>query len=213
MSLRNATSRFALVLAALGLLAAGSPEERGVALATAELAEALELHEEEIELQSVAAIDWPDTSLGCPKKGMSYLQVLVPGHKVVLWAAGSSYAVHVGGGRAIVCETTAREATAELEERQAVVQGVVEARRHLAARLELTAREVRILSVDREPPGSGVAACVEPAEGAGEASSPRAVIELEAAGERFVYHLIGDDVVACPEIDNAAREDATGEER
>ena len=207
MSIRTTALLF-LAPATAFLLAAVSPEERGVALATAKLAEALELEEADVEVQSVEAVEWRDTSLGCPKKGMSYLQMLVPGHRVKLWAAGSSYAVHVGGGRAVVCEATAREAKAELEERKRVVQGVVGARRHLAARLELADNEVRILSVNREPPGGGVAACVEPAEGEESGGSPRAVIELEAAGQRFVYQLIGDDVVACP-----ASTDAPGDER
>ena len=206
MSIRNSTVLFLIPVAAL-LLAADSAEERDVALATAKLAEALELQQEDVEVQSAEAIEWPDTSLGCPRKGMSYLQMLVPGHRVTLRAAGSSYAVHVGDGRAIVCETTARDASTELAERKRVVESVVEARRHLAARLELAETEVRIVAVDRDPPGSGVEACVQPPEGEERAGSPRAVIELEAAGERFVYQLLGDEVVACtPAADPAGDE-------
>jgi hypothetical protein len=37
------------------------------------------------------AVEWPDGSLGCPKPGVAYLQVITPGYHVVLVAGVGSY--------------------------------------------------------------------------------------------------------------------------
>lgn len=35
-----------------------------------------------LRVASVQAVVWPDSSLGCPRSGLAYMQVLVPGHRV-----------------------------------------------------------------------------------------------------------------------------------
>ncbi len=37
-----------------------------------------------IAVVAVEAVDWPDTSLGCPEPGMMYAQVITPGYKILL---------------------------------------------------------------------------------------------------------------------------------
>lgn len=37
------------------------------------------------------AVEWPDGSLGCPQPGVSYLQVITPGYRVVLKAGDGTY--------------------------------------------------------------------------------------------------------------------------
>jgi hypothetical protein len=37
------------------------------------------------------SVIWPDSSLGCPRPGEMYLQVLTPGYRVVLEADGTHY--------------------------------------------------------------------------------------------------------------------------
>jgi hypothetical protein len=54
-------------------------------------------------VREARAVDWPDTSLGCPEKGKSYAQVVTPGFKVLLQLNTKVYRVHVGDGRAVVC--------------------------------------------------------------------------------------------------------------
>ncbi len=58
-----------------------------------------------IELIRAEPVDWPDASLGCPKKGMAYAQVVTPGWRVTLSARGRDWRVHTGGRRAVVCRT------------------------------------------------------------------------------------------------------------
>ena len=47
-----------------------------------------------IRLLRVEAVQWSDTSLGCPKEGMVYAQVITPGFLVVLEAKGRAYEYH-----------------------------------------------------------------------------------------------------------------------
>ncbi len=91
----------------LALLAAPtpSPDPRAEAITLARTALAKELAEkpENLELEKAEAVDWPDASLGCPRKGEMYAQVITAGYRVTLRAGGKTHAVHVGNGRAVVC--------------------------------------------------------------------------------------------------------------
>ena len=46
------------------------------------------------DLARVERVDWPNTSLGCPKEGLAYAQVITPGYRLVFDYAGASYDVH-----------------------------------------------------------------------------------------------------------------------
>jgi hypothetical protein len=51
------------------------------------------------------AVEWPDGSLGCPKPGVVYLQVIVPGYHVVLLAGAGSYDYRADArGRFLLCK-------------------------------------------------------------------------------------------------------------
>jgi hypothetical protein len=65
-----------------------------VQLAIADLARKLDLAPGEIAVLSVDAVEWPDTSLGCPQPGMMYAQVITPGYRVFLQAEGQTYEYH-----------------------------------------------------------------------------------------------------------------------
>lgn len=70
-----------------------------VAIAVADLAGRLEVGTSKIEVVSVESVVWPDGSLGCPARDMSYKQVLVDGAKIVLSVDGKVFNYHSGGGR------------------------------------------------------------------------------------------------------------------
>lgn len=75
--------------------------------ALADLAERLEISKDEITVVSVEQVDWPDSSIGCPKPGEAYLTVIVPGYQIVLEAAGTKYDYHAGDkGKVFLCEPT-----------------------------------------------------------------------------------------------------------
>jgi hypothetical protein len=69
-----------------------------------DLAQRLNLTETRIILIRAEAVDWPDSSLGCPQPGMMYLQVITPGYRLVLGADGVSAEYHTDAtGRFVVC--------------------------------------------------------------------------------------------------------------
>lgn len=57
---------------------------------------------EQINLISMEAVDWSDTSLGCPQEGYMYAQVITPGYKIVLEAEGVEYEYHTDQGTNVV---------------------------------------------------------------------------------------------------------------
>jgi hypothetical protein len=72
-----------------------------IQLVQKDLAQRLGLASEAIWLVSVEAVEWSDTSLGCPQPGMMYAQV-IPGFRVVLGAEGKRYEYHTDTGRFVV---------------------------------------------------------------------------------------------------------------
>jgi hypothetical protein len=65
-----------------------------VELARQDLAKALYIDVGEISLVTSNAVEWNDSSLGCPKPGQNYLQVVTPGYLVRLSAQGQTYEYH-----------------------------------------------------------------------------------------------------------------------
>ena len=69
-----------------------------------DLAEQQGVDAEEIQVVSVEAIEWPDASLGCPKPGMVYAQVVTPGYKVTVAVGEQEYTYHTGPEGFVRCE-------------------------------------------------------------------------------------------------------------
>jgi len=65
-----------------------------VDIAKKDLSERLNIPIEDIKLVKEEAVDWPDTSLGYPEKGMSYAQVITPGFRIKLKARDKLYEYH-----------------------------------------------------------------------------------------------------------------------
>jgi hypothetical protein len=85
------------------------PPTGPAALAVSDLATRLGETEAEIEVVRQEEVTWPDASLGCPKPGMMYAQVLTPGLRIVLSAGGKQYEYHSGGQRPpFYCENPQR---------------------------------------------------------------------------------------------------------
>ena len=61
-----------------------------------DLAQRLDVPTEDIELVQFEAVVWPDASLGCPRPGIVYAQVISPGYLVVLKADDKEYEYHAG---------------------------------------------------------------------------------------------------------------------
>jgi len=65
-----------------------------VDLAKKDLSERLNIPAGDIKLVKEEAVDWPDTSLGYPEKGMMYAQVITPGFRITLKARDKLYEYH-----------------------------------------------------------------------------------------------------------------------
>lgn len=57
-----------------------------------------------IKVKIAEAVEWPDTSLGCPKPGMMYAQMITPGYKIVLEAGGHEWNYHASMDRVMWCD-------------------------------------------------------------------------------------------------------------
>jgi len=80
--------------------------EAAVAWARGDLASRLSAVEEEIALVAIEAVEWRDSSLGCPQPGQMYLQVITPGYRFVLRADDTTYEYHSarGADQAVLCQ-------------------------------------------------------------------------------------------------------------
>ncbi|WP_051063205.1 hypothetical protein [Ilumatobacter nonamiensis] len=72
-----------------------SPTQQALAdVAVADLVERRAVDASAISVVEVEEVTWSDSSLGCPQKGMQYLQVITPGVRVVLEADGAPAFYH-----------------------------------------------------------------------------------------------------------------------
>jgi hypothetical protein len=78
-----------------------------MAAAKAHLANELGIPSDDVEAVAIEAVEWSDTSLGCPKPGQMYAQVITPGYRIVLRAHGETYEVHTDeqGQITVICES------------------------------------------------------------------------------------------------------------
>ncbi len=83
-----------------------NPSQAAASRAAVALAGNLTLDVSDVEIVSVEAVEWPDSSLGCPKPGQNYLMVITPGYLVVLEAGGERYEYHTNQESSIVIECT-----------------------------------------------------------------------------------------------------------
>jgi hypothetical protein len=67
------------------------------------LAEQASLPVRRVRVVDVQAVVWPDTSLGCPQPDQVYAQMLVPGYRIVVEAAGEQVIYHTDFDRALPC--------------------------------------------------------------------------------------------------------------
>jgi hypothetical protein len=62
----------------------------------------LDISPDDIALVAVEAKQWRDSSLGCPRPGMRYNQVITPGYLIALKAKGNVYEFHTNTRNTVV---------------------------------------------------------------------------------------------------------------
>lgn len=69
-------------------------------------ADKFDLSLEEILLHSIVEKEWPDSSLGCPHPGESYMQQVTPGYQITLAAEKHFFVFHTDKkDRVILCQS------------------------------------------------------------------------------------------------------------
>jgi hypothetical protein len=91
----------------LSALAAPTPAPSGDAQKMAELsrqdlAQKLGVDPATITILTTSPVEWNDSSLGCPKPDVNYLQVITSGYLVRLEAQGTGYEYHTDTGTTVV---------------------------------------------------------------------------------------------------------------
>ena len=175
-------------------------EAEAVRLATRTLGEHLGIDEPSVTVDEVVAVDWRDSSLGCPEPGRTYAPLVMSGHRVTLSVDVDtderSYRVHVAGTRAVVCEPPS--ATANPSSTRGPSQSLLQqAREHLAARLDVDETSIRVAAVEpRSWPDAGLG-CPEPGRLYAAVLTDGFLIALEAGGRTYRYHTDARRVRLC----------------
>lgn len=178
-----------------------SDAERGAAmLAIDTLAADLGIAREGIEVDTVRAVEWRDSSLGCPKPGVAYLDVIKPGHKVTLRADGQIYVVHEAGNKAFVCRQT--QALGGITPRRELTFGpqMVVARKDLADRLGVHDSEIQFVSSESRTFADGSLGCPEAGVMYAQVQVEGWVMTFTVRDRRYTYHTDLHRTIACPPI-------------
>lgn len=152
------------------------------------LAAELDLAPEQVEAFAVEPVDWSDASLGCPEPGKAYAQIITPGYRILLRAAGKEYEVHTDttGKNVVICERTLK-------------RGPTKAVEYLAEELGTSAEQIEVLSVEMYEWPDASLGCPEPGKAYAQVITPGYRVILEAAGRKYELHTdeTGRNVVIC----------------
>jgi len=178
-----------------------SPAGRDVAqLAIAALAKDLGIAPEAIQVDTVRAVEWRNSSLGCPKPGMAYLDVITPGHKVTLRVDGQVYVVHEAKNRAFVCETTKPYAGINPKRELVFGRQLLDARRDLASRLGVPESEIEPKGAQERTWDDAGLGCPEPGKTYPPGKVTGWALTFGHGGRDYTYHTDLQRTIPCPAI-------------
>ena len=178
-----------------------SDTDRAIALLAIDaLATEIKAPKDQILLDTIRALDWRDSSLGCPKPGMAYLDVITPGHKVTLRANGQIYVVHEAKNRAFVCN--AGKALGGITATRELTFGkqLLEARKDLAGRLGVPEREIRFLASEGHEWNDASLDCPEPGKQYAQVKTSGWKMSFGYNDRVYTYHTDLDRTFPCPAI-------------
>ena len=175
--------------------------ERGAAqLAIDTLASDLGIARDSIEVDTVRAIEWRDSSIGCPKPGVAYLDVITPGYKVILRVGKEIHVVHEAGNRAFRCEQSKNLGGMTAGRDLTFGPQMVAARRDLAARLGAAESDIRFVGAESKTFADASLGCPEPGMQYAQAQVPGWVLTFRRGDRLFTYHADNERAIPCPPI-------------
>lgn len=207
----------ALVAATLAAFAAGADDirfypgrepaepltdvQRAAALVAIDtLATELGIPKDQVLVDTVRTVEWRDSSLGCPKPGVAYLDVISPGHRVTLRVDRKVHVVHEAGNRAFVCVQTKAMGGITPQRDLSFGPQMVAARKDLAGRLGVTEREILFLSGEGKTWNDGSLGCPEPGVMYTQAQVRGWVLTFGHKQRVYTYHTDLDRTIPCPPI-------------
>ncbi len=182
--------------------AALSDADRPVADAAIDaLAAELRIPREKITVESIRAVDWPNSALGCAKPGSMYLDVITPGHQVTLRADGQVYVVNEGANRTAICRGSGSLAAPMQVPRTVYRRQMAEAQADLAGRLKVPAEDITPVSGEIRVFPDASLGCPEPGMNYTQVQVDGWVLTLRHAGRDYTYHTDLQRTIPCPAID------------
>ena len=163
------------------------------------LADHLDVPVTAISVDSVRAVDWRDSSIGCPQPGEAYMQVITPGHMITLRVDGDVHVVHEAKGNAFVCvkrKLPVSEVPGQLDIEWAPQARL--ARQDLAERLAVDESQVIIVSARATTWTDSSLGCADPGRKYDEIRSQGYVLVLRHGSQNYTYHTDLDRLIACP---------------
>ena len=160
------------------------------------VAERLGIAAADVGVISVLARDFSDSSLDCPEPGMSYLQVITPGHQVIVEADGRRFDVRVAGEHGRICHRRKPGGPPTDDKPRERIAAVVDlARSDLARRLDASQESIGVLGVHPLAANRDDADCAGRCEPDG--AGCEYLIHLHYDGRDYRYHAGGDQAVPC----------------
>jgi hypothetical protein len=154
--------------------------------AIADLIDRLSIDADQVTLVEAEAVQWRDSSLGCPQPGMMYAQVITPGYRIVLEVGGEQYAYHGAEGRPPALCAPDQKPTLQLD---AALQALVEqATDDLAAHLGVKAGQIEVVAVEAVEWPDASLGCPQPGMMYAQVQQDGARILLAAGDTTYAYH-------------------------
>ena len=179
-------------------------KETAARLAVDTLSQKLSVEPDNIEVVHVAAMEWPDSSLGCPRPGMEYLQVITHGWLALLQTGKKAYRVHIGNKQAIVCEKPLKSTLPHGPNALAgkhIRDLMQAAKTDLAQRLGAAPTGISISRIESVTWPDSALGCPVPEQDYGESKVRGFRITLDHNGQSFSYHTDQKRAIPCPSIE------------
>ena len=157
-----------------------------------------------LAVESITATDWSDSSLGCRKPGVSYMQVITSGYTVKFVGKDARQEVHVTDKNAVVCtgliRSIVKSPTAPVRYRN-LDEMVTAARADLAAKLGATPESIKLVNWTVVQLPAAVLRCEAGAADLAAPAIPGYKLQLAHQGRIYTYHSDTKTAVACPAIE------------
>lgn len=156
-----------------------------------------------IEVKQVEAQTWPNSGMGCARRGTVTMQVITEGYVVALFAKGREYRVHVSGDKVFVCDRPVpmRSGPKQATNARGLDLVITQARADLVKRLNIDDTKIRVLGVESHRWQDSTMDCPVPHQPVQAGSVTGYRIHLQHAGRIYIYHTDLTAVRACPPIE------------